>query len=533
MPPDEPVFRCAACGSVVASVDLLAAGMHCPNLGTDTSGDHVLVRVEDTPSGGHPPGRIDCRDGGAPPGHNPFVTWRRRLTAWDVARTLGMEDEAFVRLVEDLDESVASVDGQGFRERPLLRSASLDAELGFQAPGGLWLKDETGNVSGSHKARHLAAVMLYLKVMACRGRTPAERAQPRLAISSCGNAALAAAVVARAAGYRLEVFVPPSAQPAVLARLQELGVQVATCERRPGERGDPCYRRFREATSQGAVAFCCQGPDNALTVEGGETLAWEIVERLEPQGLDRVFVQVGGGALASACVRGFVRGVAEGRWPRMPRVHAVQTAGGFPLARAWAAVALRALDGMLFGSVGFDAAVPAEIRQFGVEACYRALQSLAWVRGDEPESVARAVSVDQAALAACAAGLRSESGAAAAGATIEGAARERGAFMWAWEREPVSLAHGILDDETYDWRAVVAGMLESGGWPIVVTEAQVAAANHLARAHTGIDVDHTGSAGLAGVIALRAGTPVVAPTERVAVLLSGRGRKTLGSGLYF
>jgi threonine synthase len=76
-------------------------------------------------------------------------------------------------------------------------------------------------------------------------------------------------------------------------------------------------------------------------------------------------------------------------------------------------------------------------------------------------------------------------------------------------------------------------MLESGGWPIVVTEAQVAAANHLARAHTGIDVDHTGSAGLAGVIALRAGASVVAPTERVAVVLSGRGRKTLGSGLYF
>ncbi len=180
---------------------------------------------------------------------------------------------------------------------------------------------------------------------------------------------------------------------------------------------------------------------------------------------------------------------------------------------------------MLLGSLGFDAVVPAEVQECGVEACYRALQSLAEARGDDEASIRRALSVDHAALAACAAGLHSELGAAASSSAVEAAARERSAFMWAWEREPMSLAHGILDDETYDWRAVVAGMLESGGWPVVVTEAQVAAANDLARAHTGIDVDHTGSAGLAGLVALRAaGTPLVMPTERVAVVFSGRRR---------
>jgi hypothetical protein len=34
-----------------------------------------------------------------------------------------------------------------------------------------------------------------------------------LAIASCGNAALAAAVVARAGGWPLTVFVPPDADP--------------------------------------------------------------------------------------------------------------------------------------------------------------------------------------------------------------------------------------------------------------------------------------------------------------------------------
>jgi threonine synthase len=97
--------------------------------------------------------------------------------------------------------------------------------------------------------------------------------------------------------------------------------------------------------------------------------------------------------------------------------------------------------------------------------------------------------------------------------------------MWPWEREPHSLAHGILDDETYDWACVVDGMLASGGWPIVVSEVQLARANRLAREATGIDVDHTGSAGLAGLVALgeasAPGEPIVSPSERVGLVFSG------------
>ena len=43
--------------------------------------------------------------------------------------------------------------------------------------------------------------------------------------------------------------------------------------------------------------------------------------------------------------------------------------------------------------------------------------------------------------------------------TLAWAARHRSAFMWPWETEPHSVADGILDDETYDWLAVVRGML--------------------------------------------------------------------------
>jgi len=93
--------------------------------------------------------------------------------------------------------------------------------------------------------------------------------------------------------------------------------------------------------------------------------------------------------------------------------------------------------------------------------------------------------------------------------------------MWPWEGEPTSQADGILDDETYDWIPVVRAMSESRGAPLVVTEAQVLEANELGCRTTGIDASHTGTAGLAGLLAAR---DDIDPTERVAVVFSGARR---------
>jgi threonine synthase len=100
------------------------------------------------------------------------------------------------------------------------------------------------------------------------------------------------------------------------------------------------------------------------------------------------------------------------------------------------------------------------------------------------------------------------------------ASHHRSAFMWPWEEEPRSVAHGILDDETYDWLAVVEGMRRTGGRPLVVDEETLERANALSRETTGIDVDHTGSAGLAGLLALR-DAHEIGDDERIAVLFTG------------
>jgi threonine synthase len=77
-----------------------------------------------------------------------------------------------------------------------------------------------------------------------------------------------------------------------------------------------------------------QGPENALCLDGGRTLGWEVVDQAAALGdfgrRDRVYVQVGGGAFA-ACV-GRAMGDALGR--RAP-MRVVQAAGCAPLERAW------------------------------------------------------------------------------------------------------------------------------------------------------------------------------------------------------
>jgi threonine synthase len=370
---------------------------------------------------------------------NPFLRYRELLSPYRLARAGGLSESAWADIVGSLDAAVAEVAGCGFRVTPMVEQTRLAAALGWR--NALWVKDETGNVAGSHKARHLAGVMLYLRVLEL-AKLPAGRdlRARRLAIASCGNAALAAAVIARGADWPLDVFIPPDADSAVKRSLTDLGARISICERRGGALGDPCVLRFREAVAAGSIPFGVQGPENGLAVEGGRTLAFEMAEQLRGTALDTLFVQVGGGALASALAQGFALAVRGGVMAKLPRLMAVQTEGCAPLARAW-----REVDGL----------------------------------------------------------------------DLADGARHRTRFMWPWESTPASLAGGILDDETYDWWAVVEGMRASGGRPIVVNEQTIAHARGAARLHTGIAASATGTAGLAG--AMRA------PADRgsVAVIFSG------------
>lgn len=414
-------WECAVCG---AQVDIASPmSWRCPVAGSDRH--HVLQIVGRDE-------RLDVRED-----PNPFLAHRRHL-AWDAfAAARGMDDAARLTLIREVDGLVAATAGTGFVQTPFVRSDRLSDGLRFSSTGGVWVKDETHNVGGSHKARHLFTILLHLLTVERVGIAPWGVAgdRPALAIASCGNAAIAASTLAAAVGWPIRVFVPVAASPTVVAELRRLGATVVECPRRATDpAGDPCVHRFREAVSAGAVPFSVQGTENAWCLDGGRTIGWEMAQ--QGPTLDRVFVQVGGGAFAACVAAGISAGGSA------PRLHAVQTEACAPLDRAWHGLS----------AVGGDAAHH-------------------WTE-----------------------------------------------LMWPWEHVGASAADGILDDETYDWLPVMAGMQASKGAPVVVSEDQVLEANDVGCRSTGIDASHTGTAGLAGLLAMR---EHVGHHERVAVILSG------------
>ena len=152
-------FRCAVCG---ASVDIATAcPWKCPNA-TPADPYHALHLVDD----GAPSEDLDDP--------NPFVRYGRRLAWWAFARAHGMSDSDCSALTRAVAE--------GFTITPFGRNDALSDELSHET----WVKDETGNVAGSHKARHLVPIVLHLRAAEELGLLPV---RAPLAIASCGNAA--------------------------------------------------------------------------------------------------------------------------------------------------------------------------------------------------------------------------------------------------------------------------------------------------------------------------------------------------------
>jgi threonine synthase len=441
----------------------------CPQARAGDDIDHVLSRVlSAAPASSFP------TDGDP----QPFVRYRRLLHAWHLARERQLGDDEYVALIHELDERLSRVAGRGLRVTPFQEQPALAECLGLDV-AALYVKDETGNVTGSHKARHLFGLWVQLEV--ADRSSPVRAAPAPLAIASCGNAALAAAVMARAAGRPLRAYLPSWAAPDVLARLEAHGAELNICPRQPGVAGDPAYLAFQAGLAGGEIPFCCQGPDNGLALDGGRTLAYEMVGTLATEGrrLDRLFVQVGGGALASSCLRAFDEARALGALHGPPpRFHAVQTDGNAPLARAYDRVAARILRRAFEG-----VRLPTDR-----ESTARLMTTV------DPEIVE---------------------------GELRRAARERSTFMWPWEQQSPSLATGILDDEAYDWWAVVRGMIESGGFPVVVDEETLREAHATARRCAPAKVSATGAAGLAGALQLARTTESLMTDETIAVIFTG------------
>lgn len=430
---------CAGCGAAADPAD----PFRCRNAGQGDI-DHILQPVF-------------VADPGFPTtsARNPYVLFRRRFHAYHVARSNGLTDQDYLDIVYELNSNVEDVAGTGFRNTRLFSHASLGRSVSKRI--ALWLKDETANVGQSHKARHLFGVLLHLEILQRLGMW--SRPSARLAIASCGNAGVAAATLAKAAGREIDVFVPEWADRDVKSLLHELDANVIVCKRTVGVDGDASYLAFAKAVSEGAIPFSCQGNQNGLAVEGGKTLGYELVMTLASNRvvLDRLVLQVGGGAFASATILAFQEAAEHGVIEKMPSVTAVQTAAVYPLQRAVRLLLAKGAD----------------------------LSADNW---------------------------RNQA--------LDYAKTHRSEFMWPWETPAQSLATGILDDETYDWFVVAQAVLATSGEVVLVSEEELEDAKQLVNTYTGISASHTGAAGVAGCMHL-AQQDAFKEGDQVATVLTG------------
>jgi threonine synthase len=250
--------------------------------------------------------------------------------------------------------------------------------------------------------------------------------------------------------------------------------------------GDPCYLAFQAALKQyGWLPFACAGNDNWSNIEGGATLGWEVVMQLRDRSerLDRLVIQVGGGALARSVAQAFEEALQLGFIDTLPRIHVCQPEGGFPFVRAYF-LALAEIARRMGHPFDFS-------YDHGAEPMVQLPKTLSFARSPDSQihEIAQLVknSFDSAVVQS----------------VIRDMAGSPGHYMWPWDgAAPHSLAHGILDDFTYDWFFLLRAVLRSGGRADILTEDAIRDAHEKAQRHTGAPVCPTGAAGLAGLIQL-------------------------------
>jgi threonine synthase len=190
--------------------------------------------------------------------------------------------------------------------------------------GGLHLKEEGANPTGTFKARGLALAVSMARHYGLR----------KLAVPSAGNAAGALAAYAAAAGIQAHIFMPRDVPFANYVEAVAYGAHVTLVD---GLISD-CARIVAERKAQEGW-FDISTLKEPFRVEGKKTMGYELVEQLGWRYPDAIFYPTGGGVGLIGMWKAFdeleeLGWVAPGKRPRMI---AVQAAGCAPVARAFEA----------------------------------------------------------------------------------------------------------------------------------------------------------------------------------------------------
>ena len=237
---------------------------------------------------------------------------RRPRGMWRWRELLPVRDEA----------SVVSL-GEG--DSPLLRARRLGEAIGLR---GLFIKDESGQPTGTFKARGLAAAVSKARELGLR----------EFVIPTAGNAGGALAAYAARAGLPAHVFMPADAPAANAAEVRATGAELHLVNGLIGEAGRMAGEAAREHGWFDVSTF-----KEPYRLEGKKTMGLELAEGFDWKLPEIILYPTGGGT----GLVGMWKAFRELEWlgwlqAGLPRMVSIQSAGCAPIVRAFEAGAEKA-----------------------------------------------------------------------------------------------------------------------------------------------------------------------------------------------
>jgi len=213
------------------------------------------------------------------------------------------------------EEHIVSL-GEGMT--PLLHAKNLGKQLGCPR---LYIKDESGNPTGSFKARGMAAAVSKAKELGLR----------KLTVPSAGNAAGAMAAYCAAGGMEAHVFMPSDAPKANQQECLDAGARLTLVEGLISDAG----RLSRERAAKEGL-FDVSTLQEPYRAEGKKTMGYELAEQLGWRTPDAIVYPTGGGTGIVGIWKAFQEMLALGWLDEVTtRMVAVQAEGCAPIVQAF------------------------------------------------------------------------------------------------------------------------------------------------------------------------------------------------------
>ncbi len=199
---------------------------------------------------------------------------------------------------------------------PLYTADRIRENLGMP---NLWIKDDGRNPTASLKDRASAIAVAKAR----------ELREEAITCASTGNAASSLAGAAASVGVKTYIFVPKTAPKAKIAQLLVFGATVFAV--------NGTYDEAFDLSIKATEVFGWYNRNTAFNpymVEGKKTVALEIIEQMNFEVPDYVFVSVGDGCIISGVAKGYKDMLALGLIDKMPKLVAVQAEGCKPIVDA-------------------------------------------------------------------------------------------------------------------------------------------------------------------------------------------------------